>query len=60
MSDRNTQYDLYEFAEDTLTFAKRRFEKHDYKGEEVALEYLHNLVKKLRSRGNQRRRSDER
>lgn len=39
---------LYEFAQDTLSFAKRRHDKGDYGGEKVALEYLQSLVKKLR------------
>jgi len=44
----NGKYSLYEFAQDTLNFAKRMHEKGDREGEKVALDYLNHLVKKLR------------
>lgn len=50
---KNSKENLYEFAQDTLAFAKRRRENGDYCGEKVALDYLKSLIAKmLKEAGN--------
>jgi len=47
MTDNRTT-ELYEQAQDWLAFAKRRCEKGDVDGENVALHQLRDVVKRLR------------
>ena len=48
MSDGKSKDNLYEFAQDTLNFARTRRNKGDRRGEAVALEHLSSLVNKMR------------
>ena len=47
MTDKRTT-ELYEQAQDWLTFAKRRHEKRDVSGENVALYQLKAVLKRLK------------